>query len=132
MSWTVLDDFGMSYIVGLCDGSFVIIDGGFEFESDADRLMEHLLKLNDGKIPTAAAWIFTHPHIDYYRCFLEFHRKYKDRVKYETFIMNSSEINKDDCKINPIYVLQNEADYIIKLEEILSKTGCKIYMKKIM
>ena len=33
-----LENFGMSYVVRLSDGRFLLIDGGWEFEPDADRL----------------------------------------------------------------------------------------------
>ena len=35
-----LEDFGLSYAIRLLDGRFIIFDGGWEFEPDADKLME--------------------------------------------------------------------------------------------
>ena len=37
-----LENFGMSYVVRLSDGRFLLIDGGWEFEPDADRLFRFL------------------------------------------------------------------------------------------
>ena len=37
-----LEDFGLSYTVRLTDGRFIIFDGGWQFEPDADSLMRVL------------------------------------------------------------------------------------------
>lgn len=61
-------DFGLSYVVRLLDGRFIIFDGGWEFEPDADNLMKSLSDQSPYEKPIIAAWIMTHPHIDHYRC----------------------------------------------------------------
>ena len=38
--------YGMGYVVQLCDGSFIIVDGGWSFEHD--RLYDKLVELNGG------------------------------------------------------------------------------------
>ena len=59
------NDIGMCLIFTLCDGSFIIYDGGHA--ADAEQLYRALTELNqrpDGKI-VVAAWIFTHDHGDH-------------------------------------------------------------------
>lgn len=37
-----LEDHGLSYLVRLCDGRFIIFDGEWEFEVEADKLIDAL------------------------------------------------------------------------------------------
>ena len=37
-----LEDFGLSYAIRLSDGRFIVIDGGWNFEPDVDRLFKCL------------------------------------------------------------------------------------------
>ena len=61
-----LEDFGMSYVIRLSDGRFIIFDGGCNFEPDQDRLFECLKKGSpEDEKPVIAAWIMTHPHSDH-------------------------------------------------------------------
>ena len=83
-----LEDFGMSYVIRLGDGRFVIIDGGREFESDAVRLFEHLKQSSPEKKPVIAAWIMSHPHCDHFHCFFPFIERYRDEVVIEKFLYN--------------------------------------------
>ena len=41
-----LEDFGMSYVIRLSDGRFIVIDGGRDFEPESDKLFK---ALNDGR-----------------------------------------------------------------------------------
>ncbi len=83
-----LEDFGMSYAVRLSDGRFIVIDGGREFEPDADRLFNCIKEgTPDGK-PVIAAWIMTHAHNDHFHCFLPFFDKYGNDVIIERFLYN--------------------------------------------
>lgn len=58
---------GMTYIIRLRDGRFVLIDGGFE--CSPAELISMLRRLHpraeDGAAFEVAAWIFTHPHNDH-------------------------------------------------------------------
>ncbi|MBQ9086992.1 MAG: MBL fold metallo-hydrolase [Clostridia bacterium] len=85
----VLDGNGMSYIITLEDGRFVIIDGGYE--QDKHLIYNYLVdnnKRSDGKI-VIAAWIFTHSHADHYGGFKGFTPLYADKVQVEYFIANT-------------------------------------------
>ena len=84
-------DFGMSYVVRLSDGRFIIFDGGRLFDKDVDRLYAHLKSRCVTEVPTIAAWIMTHPHVDHFELFIGFYDKYGDEVKIESFIHNFPE-----------------------------------------
>ncbi len=94
-----LEDFGMSYIVRLSDGRFIIFDGGWNMEPDFDRLFECLKSGSDGGKIVIAAWIMTHPHSDHYQCFIGFADKYESDVRLEKVLLNFPEA--DDTKNFP-------------------------------
>ena len=83
-----LDDYGMSYVIRLADGRFILIDGGFIYDSDADALHETLMAQAEGAQPVIAAWILTHQHEDHFHCFLRFMEKYEGEVQIEKFLFN--------------------------------------------
>ncbi len=90
---TLIDgiNFGESLVLRLADGRFIVFDGGWELQSDADKLMAVLKEQSVFDKPRIAAWIFTHPHIDHYRCFFVFYPMYKDDVIIEKIIYNFPE-----------------------------------------
>lgn len=94
-----LEDFGMSYVIRLSDGRFIVIDGGRNFEPDADRLYKCLVDGVVHKKPVIAAWVMSHPHSDHFHCFMGFMDKYSDRVIIEKFMFNFPE--HDDLKHYP-------------------------------
>ena len=84
-----LEDFGLSYVIRLSDGRFIIFDGGCNFEPDQDRLFQCLKEGSpDDEKPVIAAWIMTHPHSDHYFCFFGFMERYGDQVVIEKFLFN--------------------------------------------
>lgn len=86
---------GMSYIVQLADGSFVIYDGGYP-DTD-DDLYNKLVELNKGTSGIIIrAWVLTHGHDDHYRCLQSFAVNYASKVKVEYFLI--SPINAMDLK----------------------------------
>ena len=87
----VTDGNGMSYVIILEDGRFVIMDGGYV--QDADRLYRFLCDNNkrpDGKI-VIAAWYMSHSHGDHHGCFIEFTKKYASEVTLKYWIANPAE-----------------------------------------
>lgn len=89
------DQNGMSYVMRLSDGSFIVIDGGHgeaekaDYKSDADALYEILKKqASDSENIVIAAWVFTHAHGDHTGTFVEFADDYADAVTVEQFIYN--------------------------------------------
>ncbi len=83
------DNGGMSYVIQLTDGTFVVIDGGYRTKTEADNLYK-LLKENTvgGGEPVISAWIITHLHIDHYGCLSTFAQNYKDLVEVKAFYYN--------------------------------------------
>ena len=80
-------DCGMAYIIRLYDGSFVIIDGNIGEYDEPDHIMELLEKQNvTGEKVRIAAWFITHAHGDHYLGFINFCRKFGDRITIERVI----------------------------------------------
>ncbi|MBQ4141099.1 MAG: hypothetical protein IJD70_07155 [Clostridia bacterium] len=86
---------GMSYVLQLTDGSFVIWDGGWA--TDAADLFLFLKKMApQGSMPHIRMWIFTHLHGDHSNCYLEFAEEYADGVKLDYVGVNIPEIHSDN------------------------------------
>lgn len=86
-----LYDFGMSYVLRLSDGRFIVIDGGWNIEKDVDKLYKCLKEQTITETPIIAAWILSHPHSDHYHCFIGFTDKYGDKVTVEKIMFNFPE-----------------------------------------
>jgi hypothetical protein len=82
-----LEDFGMSYVIRLSDGRFIVIDGGRHFAPDRKRLFDCLTEGSAGEKPIIAAWILTHPHSDHYICYIGFMEEYGESVEVERYIL---------------------------------------------
>ena len=119
-----LEDFGMSYAIRLPDGRFILIDGGREFEPDADKLYDRIKADSPFDTPVVAAWIMSHPHSDHYFCFMPFMEKYADSVKIEKFILNFPEV--DDFVHYP-KLERYPLDYMPRMYELIEKTGAPLY-----
>lgn len=90
-----LEDFGSSYVIQISDGRFIIIDGGWHWEIEADKLMNCLKKRAGGKKPVIAAWFLSHPHCDHYWCFVTFYEKYKNDIKIKKLLFNFPSVTKE-------------------------------------
>ena len=57
---------GLSILIRLSDGRFIVVDGGYSRDRDADDIYR-LIKDNtpSGSTPTIAAWLVTHAHGDH-------------------------------------------------------------------
>ncbi len=85
---------GMSYLLQLTDGSFVIWDGGFA--ADAPELYKLLKdRAPAGSTPHIRMWILTHLHGDHQGCFISFADKYSSSVKLDHIGMNIPSIYGD-------------------------------------
>ncbi len=85
---------GMSYVLQLTDGSYVIWDGGWA--TDAVELYQHLKRnAPQGSTPHIRMWIFTHLHGDHSNCFLEFADNYGGAVKLDYVGINIPNIYSD-------------------------------------
>lgn len=81
---------GMGYVIRLSDGSFIVIDGGYNTQTHAENLYNVMKKQAGSETFTIAAWIFTHAHDDHagaFRAFTE-NKKYNSKVTIERFIYN--------------------------------------------
>ena len=82
---------GMSYLIRLSDGRFVIVDGGYN-EADyyeAQHLYDLMKSQNELDKITIAAWILTHPHKDHLGTASDFLRYYTPAdVDIQQFIYN--------------------------------------------
>ncbi len=89
---------GMSYVMRLTDGTFVIIDGGYNGDWDADNLYATLMENNVlSTKPVISAWFITHMHVDHYGALQRFSQKYSDDVTVKGFFYNfPSEITVSD------------------------------------
>ena len=88
---TAKDDYvnGMSYVIRLEDGSFIVIDGGHPKQIDSDRIYNVMKKqAPDPDNIVIAAWIFTHGHEDHTGFFPSFCQTYSSKVTVEQFIYN--------------------------------------------
>ena len=83
---------GMSYIVRLADGSFIIVDGGHTEKNydNANRLYDLLRQYTpEGKIQIAA-WLITHCHSDHIGGFISFVERYSNEADIEQVIYNTA------------------------------------------
>ncbi len=107
---------GMGYIFRLEDGSFIIIDGGFNKNQGAAIIYEKLCELApDKENIVIAAWIMSHQHGDHVGAFRKFTERYATRVKLERVIYNmpnSTELESvDESVSNAQMVNQYTAKY---------------------
>ena len=80
---------GMSYVMKLTDGTFIIIDGGYNTGKEAENLYQ-LLRENTpaGEKPVISGWFITHLHIDHYGALLKFANSYAAEVDVKAFYYN--------------------------------------------
>ena len=125
---TNLEDYGMSYVIRLSDGRFIIIDGGREWDPEADKLMTIMNEQNILEKPVIAAWIFTHPHCDHYRAFYPFHEKYINEVTIQRFMYNFPEASKEylECDIDP-FPTDKEIRLLPKFKALIDSLGIPVY-----
>ena len=73
---------GMCYLFRAADGSFVILDGGYNTRVEAFKignfLLEHTPK---GQKPVVSGWFFTHIHGDHFGAFCAFSKFFADQVE---------------------------------------------------
>ena len=80
---------GMSYVIRVADGRFVIIDGGYPTQAEGEALYQFLVEhnVNKGK-PVVAAWFITHPHGDHFGAMQAVSRAHADDVIVQAFYYN--------------------------------------------
>ncbi len=91
---------GMGYIIRLENGKFIIIDGGYETEREANNIYSILCQNNvlDGK-PVIEAWFLTHGHNDHFgaiKAFINSTTGHANDVVVESFYYSLPSTNIDD------------------------------------
>lgn len=83
---------GMSYVFRGTNGEFFILDGGYETETEADRIYT-LLRENTpaGQTPVIAGWYLSHLHGDHYGAMLAFSEKYASEIPVRAFYYHFSQ-----------------------------------------
>ncbi len=80
---------GQSFVWQLADGSYIIVDGGFNRTVDSRNLYQYMRDhAPDPNKITVAAWIITHAHGDHHGAYFSFATQYGKRVKVERVIGN--------------------------------------------
>lgn len=80
---------GQCFIYQLCDGSYIIVDGGLSRERDAKAIYDYLrTHAPDPNNITIAAWFITHAHGDHHGAYSTFSKNYASKVKLELIIGN--------------------------------------------
>jgi len=128
-----LADFGMSYVIRLSDGRFLIIDGGRDFETDREKLYKQLVENTPDGQPVVAAWILTHPHSDHFHLFVSFMETYGDRITVEKILYNFPE--HDDLERYPDFTRTDKRfDYntsalawVPRMLACIEKSGADVY-----
>ena len=87
---------GMSYVFRGANGEFFILDGGYNTETEADRIYT-LLRENTpaGQTPVIAGWYISHLHGDHYGAMLAFSEKYAAEVSVRAFYYHFSQRSGD-------------------------------------
>ncbi|MBR2353734.1 MAG: MBL fold metallo-hydrolase, partial [Clostridia bacterium] len=87
------DNNGLSYVITLDDGRFIVYDGGYPYpRANDDEILYEFMRDNnrrEGK-PVIAAWILTHSHNDHYGAFTTFTERFAHLVELETVVANTA------------------------------------------
>lgn len=77
---------GMSYVIRLSDGRFIVIDGGIDHWGDRVRLYAHLMDNHVGEgDPVIACWLITHLDGDHFDNAYVFWQNYRDDFEIQSF-----------------------------------------------
>ena len=105
-------DVSIANVVRLCDGSFIVYDGGMPFSEHAHRLYTVLKSQTElGKPIVIAAWVLTHPHFDHTGVFELFTQEYADKVKVENIVLNFSPVTIYADGGYPAHILELVKNY---------------------
>lgn len=113
-------DCGMTYLIRLSDGRFVLIDSSYGEYDEPDKVYDLMLKqsVSDG-IPTVAAWFFTHPHGDHINGFVNMLKKYGDRLRVEKVYYDF-----------PAYEISSKACNMPSFLDAIERTGAETVTPK--
>ena len=90
---------GMSYIVQLNDGRFIVIDGGVDDNSSRLRMLSYMKSKTNAEKPVIACWMITHLDGDHFDNAYAFLRSFRTRVEVQGFAYTFPK--KEDFKVLP-------------------------------
>ncbi|MBQ8358226.1 MAG: hypothetical protein IJX39_10550 [Clostridia bacterium] len=129
----ILKNFGMSYLITLADGSFIMYDGGIGRADDATNLWNVMSTIHEEisgaevsiKNPIRIrAWVMTHEHSDHFTVFRKFCKEYgpSGKLIFERLLANyTSDTERYNCH-NPENTVQ------LNMATLQSQAGFK-YIK---
>ena len=104
---------GMSYVIRLTDGTFIVIDGGYATAKEAQNLYSVLSNNNpNGGNPVIRAWFITHTHNDHGGVLANFAATYASNVTVEGFYYNFpgndvvGDDNTDTVTVSGVYAIE--------------------------
>jgi len=112
---------GICILFRLSDGRFLVVDGGFNRQGDADDIYKLLVKYTpSGMKPTVAAWFITHAHGDHHATFAsKFVKSYGSKVTIESVLFNPPSVRSDKTSSNE----RTGEELIISVAKSIS--GCR-------
>ncbi len=126
---------GMSYVIQLADGSYIIIDGGFQLDSDVKQLYDYMYdNAPDKNNIVIAAWFLTHSHGDHTGAFLKFSQSsYAKKVKLEkvigAFVGDESLTTLLDATLTKASEIKAAAGRFSGAEYVRAHAGQKYYLR---
>ena len=88
ISYTSDNTNGLGIIFRLSDGSFIVIDGGFDADSETVYNALKELSTDKNSTPVIRMWLLTHMHGDHVRAFKTFAQNHSSDVKLEYLALN--------------------------------------------
>lgn len=129
-----LVDFGMSYVVRLSDGRFIIFDGGWDFEPDVNLLLKTLKDNSPFEKPIVAAWFLTHPDCDHFHSFVGFLDRFAGECEIEKVLYNFPEADDQRYARQFTSIVRrldgygSDGEYINRLKAHVSKRNIPCFM----
>ena len=83
---SVQDTIGDSFIITTEDGKVIVVDGGFQFETD--YFIQYLKSVTGQKKPRIDAWFLSHPHTDHVEVFNEVAEHRTKQVTFDKVLLH--------------------------------------------